>query len=116
MKTNPILQELTRELKKKSIEEKVRLWKRIAEDMEKSTRRRRVVNLSRINRYSKENDTVVVPGKVLGSGVLDHKLKIAAYSFSSSAREKMGKVGAEALTIKELMQKNSKGKNVRLIG
>lgn len=116
MKTNPKLQELVRELKKKSIEEKVKIWKRIASDMEKSTRSRRVVNLSKINRYTKENETIVVPGKVLGSGTLNHKLKIAAYSFSNGAEEKIKEAGAESMSIEELMQKNSKGKNVRLLG
>lgn len=116
MKTNPKLQELIRELNKKSIEEKVKIWKRVASDIKKSTRQRRIVNLSRINRYAKENETIIVPGKVLGSGALEHKVKIAAYSFSNSAEEKIKEAGAEAMSIEELMNKNSKGKNVRIIG
>jgi len=31
---------------------------------------------------------ILVPGKVLGNGSLDHKVKVAAMSFSKSAEEK----------------------------
>jgi len=116
MKTNPKLQELVIELKKKSIDEKVKIWKRIAQEMEKSTSRRRVVNLSRISRYTKANDIIIIPGKVLGSGDLSHKLKIAAYQFSTSASEKIKKAGCEELSIEQLMKENSKGEKVRIIG
>ena len=60
------LQNLVSELKKKSVEEKVAIWKRIATDLEKPSRKRRVVNLSRISRNTKENDIIVVPGKCQG--------------------------------------------------
>lgn len=114
--TNQNLRELISELKKKSLDEKVNIWKRIAADLEKPTRQKRVVNLSRINRHSKEDEIVIVPGKVLGSGVLEHKLLIAAFDFSESAKEKIKSCGAEALSIRELMEKNAKAKNVRIIG
>src|SRR3989344_2988353 len=91
--TNPILQNLIQELKKRSTEQSVKLWKSVALDLEKPTRQRRVVNLSRINRYTKENEIIVVPGKVLGSGLLDHKLTISAFQFSGGAKEKIEKVG-----------------------
>ena len=55
--TNPLLQDLIGELKKRSNEQSVNLWKRIASDLERPTRNRRAVNLSRINRNTKENET-----------------------------------------------------------
>ena len=114
--TNPLLRELIEDLKKKSIEQKVNLWKRIALDLEKSTRRRRIVNLSKINHYTKENDTIIVPGKVLGSGMLDHKLTISAYQFSDSAKEKISQVGAKIVPLSELLKESPKGKSIRIIG
>ena len=42
--TNPQLQDLIKELKKKSIEHKVKIWKRIADDLEKPVRQRRIIN------------------------------------------------------------------------
>jgi len=115
-KENPRLGNLIKELKKKSIDEKVKLWKRIASDLEKPSRQRRIVNLSRINRYTKENETIIVPGKVLGSGLLEHKLAIAAFDFSISAKEKIKSSGSEAISIEELMTKPVKGRRVRVIG
>jgi len=108
---NPNLVNLIHDLKKLSIDQKVKFWKRIAEDLEKPTRKRREVNLDRLSRNTKANETVIVPGKVLGSGELDHKLKVAAFAFSQPAKEKV-----EAMTIRQLMKDNPKGKGVRIIG
>src|SRR3989338_2556333 len=114
--SNPILADLVNELKKRSNEQNVNIWKRIALDLEKPTRNRRIVNLSRINRYAKENETIIVPGKVLGSGSLNHKLTIAAWQFSQGAKEKITKLGAKMLTIEALSKESPKGKKIRIIG
>lgn len=114
--TNIHLKNLIARLKKISYTEKAAIWKRIANELEKPTRKRRVVNLSKINRYSREDETVIVPGKVLGAGSLNHKLTIAAYSFSDSAKENITKSNGKALTIQELINQNPKGKKVRIIG
>ena len=53
--TNVHLQTLICELKKCSIVNSADIWKRIATDLEKPTRSRRIVNLSRISRFTKEN-------------------------------------------------------------
>lgn len=113
--TNPLLQDLIKELKKKALEQKVNIWKRIAEDLERSTRQRRVVNIYRINKFTKDNETVIVPGKVLSVGELDHKVVVAAFSFSNSAFEKINKVG-KAMPINKLIQESPKGKKIRIMG
>ncbi|MBI2650939.1 50S ribosomal protein L18e [Candidatus Woesearchaeota archaeon] len=114
--TNPLLQELIGELKKRSSEQSVNLWKSIAIDLEKPTRQRRSVNLSRINRYTKENDIVVVPGKVLGSGNLSHKLTISAYQFSQQAKEKIESTGSKIIDLLELSKEKPNGKRIKTIG
>lgn len=114
--TNPILMNLIHELKKRSNEQSINLWKRIANDLEKPTRQRRVVNLSSISRYTKENEIVVVPGKVLGAGDLKHKVTISAFQFSNGAKEKIEKAGAKVITLLELSKENPSGKGVRIIG
>ncbi len=63
-----------------------------------------------------KGETVVVPGKVLGDGSLDHKLEIAAFKFTQSAKEKIKKAGGKFMSISELIKKNPKGSNVRIIG
>ncbi|MEK6916715.1 MAG: 50S ribosomal protein L18e [Nanoarchaeota archaeon] len=115
MKNNQ-LTSLIIELKKQSIQNNVNIWKRIASDLEGPTSRRRVVNLSRINRYAKANDIVVVPGKVLSMGEIDKKLTIAAHAFSGNAIEKIRNSGSKAISINELIKENPKGSKVRIIG
>lgn len=114
--TNPLLISLVKELKKKAIEEKVGIWKRVAEDLEKPTRQRREVNLYTIDKYAKDGEIIVVPGKVLGTGDITKKVNVAAFSFSQSALDKILKVGGKTLTIQELVKQNSKGKDVRIMG
>lgn len=109
------LQELISSLKKLSIDKKVNIWKRIAEDLEKPTRQRRIVNVYSLSKHTKENDTIIVPGKVLGTGDLTHKLNVAAYTFSDDAAKKISEKG-KALTIQEIMKQNPEGKNIKIIG
>ena len=112
---NPQLSLLIQELKKQAIEQKVALWKRIASDLESPTRNRRVVNVYKIDQNSKPNETVIVPGKVLGMGELSKKVTVAAYSFSEDAKKKINDNGA-AISILELVGKNPKGKGIRILG
>ncbi|MEK6984592.1 MAG: 50S ribosomal protein L18e [Nanoarchaeota archaeon] len=114
--SNPVLQNLIQELKKRSRQQSLNLWKRVASDLERPTRQRRVVNLSSITRYTKENDIVIVPGKVLGAGNLEHKLTISAFQFSDGAREKIEKVGAKIVPLIQLSKENPSGKGIRIIG
>ena len=109
------LKALIHELKKKSYEHDVKIWQRIADDLARPSRQRRIVNLYKLNKYTKENETVVVPGKVLAVGDLDHNIIVAAFDFSGSALEKINKVG-KAISINELMQESPKGKRIRIIG
>ncbi len=113
--TNPLLRDLIEELRKKSIEHGVNIWKRIANDLEKPTRKRRIVNLYKINKYTKENETIIIPGKVLAVGDLDHAVTIAAFNFSGAALDKINKVG-KAISINELIKESPKGKRIRIIG
>ncbi|MBW3019010.1 50S ribosomal protein L18e [Candidatus Woesearchaeota archaeon] len=113
--TNPEMQQLIQELRKEASTAKAALWKRIADDLQKSTRSRRVVNLGRIARFTKENETVVVPGKVLGSGELGHKITVAALSFSESAKKQIDAKGS-AITIQELLKKKVKPQDIKIIG
>ena len=109
------LQSLIKELKELYLKNKVKLWKRIAYELEKSTRKRRIANLYKINKYTREGEIALVPGKVLSLGNLDKKLTIAAYQFSNQAKQKINKIG-KAISIKELIKQNPQGKKVRIIG
>ena len=104
------------ELRRRSNEQNVNIWKRVANDLERPTRQRRVVNLSSISRYTKENEIIVVPGKILGAGSFEHKLTISAFQFSNGAKEKIEKAGAKIIPLLKLSEENPSGKGIRIIG
>ncbi len=114
--TNTQLCSLISELRAQACAQKVLLWRRIADDLERPSRQRRHVNLYHIAKHCKENESIVVPGKVLGTGDIPHKVNVAAFTFSQSAREKIEKADGECLTIRELLSKNPKAKDLRIIG
>lgn len=111
--TNENLQELILELEKKS---ETKLFGRIAKDLNKPARGRREVNLSRLNRYTKEDEMIIVPGKVLGGGELDHKITISALKFSDGAISKLEKSGSKIIPINKIMDEKIQGKKIKIIG
>lgn len=113
-KTNPRLVKLIDLLLEESAKNKSNLWKVVAEKLASPTRRWAEVSLSKIDKYAKENETIVVPGKVLG-GELSKAVKVAAFNFSASAKEKIVAAGGQWMSIEELLKANPKGSGVRLI-
>jgi large subunit ribosomal protein L18e len=113
-KTNPRLNSLIAELKAVSRESGANVWQDVADRLEKPRRTHAEVNLGRIERYAKEDETVVVPGKVLGSGVLEKNVTVAAVDFSASARKKIDQVG-DAVELEQIAEDNPDGSNVRVI-
>ncbi|MFB3889456.1 MAG: 50S ribosomal protein L18e [Candidatus Bathyarchaeia archaeon] len=114
--TNPEIIQLIDLLKKQSKVQEAGIWLDVAEHLAKPSRQRVAVNLSQINRVTARSDTVVVPGKVLASGTLDHAVTVAAFGASAKARAKLAAAKAKYLSIAELVAKNPKGSNVRIIG
>ena len=113
--TNPELIQLIRFLKKQSREKEASIWRDVAKNLAKTKRQRAVVNLSRVNRYTQKGDTIVVPGKLLGGGSLNHSVTLAAVNASEKAKEKLAAIKANYLSIPELVEKNPKGANVKII-
>ena len=114
--TNPEIIQLIQFLKKQSREKDAGIWLDVAKNLAKPSRQRVAVNLSKINRYTERNATVVVPGKILASGTLDHAITVAAFGASDKAKEKLAAVKATYLSIAELVEKNPQGSNVKIIG
>jgi len=72
--------------------------------------------LNRINQLTKENDTVVFPGKVLGTGSISHKITLYSFSISKSAAAKVLENGGKLITYSDLIKQNPTGKGVVLLG
>jgi len=113
--TNPLTRKLIANLEKKEDEKKGAIWAAVAERLSKATRRKVEVNLSKLERICNEGDTVVIPGKLLASGILTKAVKVAAASASSAAVKKLAGAGGSFTSIEELAEKNPSGKGVRII-
>lgn len=114
-KSNENLLKLIEELKVLSYKKKARIWKDVAKRLSKPSRNWAEVNVSRIARHAKKKETILVPGKLLGAGIIDIPLTVAAFSSSESARKKIKDAGGKAITIRELMEANPNGSNVRIM-
>jgi large subunit ribosomal protein L18e len=113
--TNPELIKLIRFLRQQSKENQANIWRDIAERLARSNKQRIAVNLSRLNRYTQKNEMVVVPGKVLGSEI-GHPIRVAAFAFSETAKEKIAAARGKHMSFSDLIKKNPKGSNVKIIG
>ncbi len=77
----------------------------------KPRRDRVAVNLGKLERHVKNDEAVIVPGKVLGTGSISKRFSISAMEFSGSARNALQKAGCEILDISEMVKR----KNARII-
>ncbi|NLX48456.1 MAG: 50S ribosomal protein L18e [Methanospirillum sp.] len=114
-KTNPRLTNLITTLKAASRENSAQVWRDIAVRLEGATNARAEVNVSKINRYASEGETILVPGKVLGSGAIDRSVRVAALNFSAQAADKITEAKGTCMTIEELLNDNPKGSRVRIL-
>ena len=110
--SNPHSQALIQLLGKSS---EAPIWRRISKELALARRSRRPVNLDQINQLVTDNDTIIVPAKVLGEGMLSKKVTIGALSFSEEALRKITETGGSPLSIAELWEKNPSGSNIRII-
>ncbi|MBT3835740.1 50S ribosomal protein L18e [Candidatus Woesearchaeota archaeon] len=112
--TNYELIELLKALEPKIVESP--FWRRVVKDLTKSSRQRRSVNVYKIDKYAREGEMVLVPGKVLSLGEMSKKVDVAAFNFSAEAKKKIEQANGKIMTIKELLEQNPEGKKVRILG
>ncbi|RLI66578.1 MAG: 50S ribosomal protein L18e [Candidatus Asgardarchaeum californiense] len=112
--TDPNVRYLITTLRRASIKNNAPIWRRLSEILLKPRRKRAEVNIAQINRYTSANDIVVVPGKVLGFGKLDHPVIVGALAFSESAKKEIKNAGGKALSLLELLKKYPKGSNIKI--
>ena len=107
---------MAKDLKKASTKNDAPIWAKLAEYALKPSVARRDINLYRIGQLTKENDIVVFPGKVLGTGNIPHKITLCSFSISNSAATKIIQNGGKIINYSELIEKNPTGKGVVLLG
>ena len=78
---------------------KKKIWKAVADIIARPRRIRVAVNLSKISKLCAEGSTVIVPGKVLGAGIIGKKLTVMSFGMSESARRKIEAAGGKTLAL-----------------
>jgi large subunit ribosomal protein L18e len=73
------------------------------------------VNVGRISRVAAANSAVLVAGKVLGTGIIDKKVVVGAYSFSGTAKRKITGAGGAAVGIREFVGRYPDGSGVQVV-
>lgn len=81
-----------------------KLWNRVYRLVEVPARRRAAVNISKIDRITKDGDNVIVPGKVLSSGEMTHKVNIAAMEFSATALRALKDSNCKVVQLKDMVK------------
>ena len=112
---NQTLKDTIQALKDASKESGKAIWKALAEELDSPKRRRVAVNLSRIDRHTEEGEIVAVPGKVLAAGNLSKPVKIAAFSFSEGALEKIKLAKGEHMSLDELLASGVEPSQIRIM-
>ncbi|HEX7514461.1 MAG TPA: 50S ribosomal protein L18e [archaeon] len=114
-KANPQLKLLIEKLKANAREHQADVWKEVARRLEAPSNNYAKVNLSRLNRHTNSGDVVIIPGKVLGAGSIDHPISVSALNFSANARLKLLAASGTVMTIDEILDRSPKGSNVKII-
>ena len=114
--TNQLVIQMVRELKGASKKNNAPIWSRLAELALKPSSARRTINIGQINKFVKDNDVIVVPGKVLGTGNISHKITLCSFSMSNTGAKKVLQSGGKILSFSELIKSHPTGKGVVIIG
>ena len=115
-KTNPNIIVLIDELKRASRDNDAAIWRDIARRLEKPISRWSEVNVGDLERTANPKDTIIIAGKLLGSGILTKPINVAAFNASEAAIKKVNDVGGKVMTIEELAADNPKGSGIRIMG
>jgi large subunit ribosomal protein L18e len=95
---------------------KAPIWRALQEELAGPRANRREINVRRLAAITKADEVVIVPGKVLGTGSLGHKLTVCALSISQTAARKITESGGKVVTFDDLINQHPDGKGVRIIG
>ncbi|MDG7010606.1 MAG: 50S ribosomal protein L18e [Nitrososphaerota archaeon] len=113
--SNPLLRRAAVMLERASKKQGAPIWDEASRLLSAESRNRVEVNVGRMSRIAESGRALFVPGKVLGTGVMDKKIVVGAYSFSASAKSKVESAGGSALSIEQFLKKYPDGSGVQLV-
>ena len=114
--TNQVVLEMAKELRGASKKNNAPIWLKLSKLALKPSRARRVINLGQLDKFVNDNDIVVVPGKVLGTGNITHKITLCSFSISDSGAKKVTQSGGKVVEFAQLIKDHQTGKGVKIIG
>ena len=75
------------------------------------------MNVQTISKNTKEGSRVLIAGKVLGAGTIDHGVTVIAHSFSGGAKAKIKKAGGSCVALSDYAHDaNADVKGVLILG
>ena len=113
--SNPLHRQMSVMLERAGKQHKAPIWTVAAKLLSRPQGTKVEVNLGKVSKMAEEGQTFFIPGKVLGSGLVDKKLVVGAFSFSANARSKLVAAGGSALSVEQFLKKYPKGNGVRLV-
>jgi large subunit ribosomal protein L18e len=116
MLANTMVDNTTRSLLNAFKNNKAPIWRALEEELAGPRANRREINVRRLAEITKADEVVVVPGKILGTGSLGHKLTVCTFSISETAAKKVIESGGKVVTFDDLIKKHPDGRGVRIIG
>ena len=115
-KSNSTLVKTIADLKEASRKNEAPIWRSIATRLEGPSRNWPSVNVSKLEYNINKNGKAIIPGKLMGTGIITKKMTVAAYSFTTSAKDKIQSAGGKCLTYNELIKSVPKGTNIVVVG
>ncbi len=116
MKNNALRLKIAYSLRKHGKQEKEGIWKDASEALLDPRRNRPSVNIGEISRNTSDGSKALIAGKVLGGGEMNHKVTVAAFSFSESAKQKIVSSGGKCMSLQEFMDSKIGRKGVVVLG
>ncbi|TLY07281.1 MAG: 50S ribosomal protein L18e [Thaumarchaeota archaeon] len=114
--TGQVILQMAKQLRGASKKNNAPIWLKLAELALKPSRSRRVINLGQLDKFVNDNDVVVVPGKVLGTGNISHKITLCSFSISTTGAKKVTQSGGKLVNFAHLIKNHPTGKGVKIIG
>jgi len=114
-KENSELVRLVVELRRAARAHHAPIWGSVADRLERPRHQLTPLNVGHLERLTRPDETVVVPGKVLANGPLSKRLVVGAFAYSTEARAKIHAAGGTALTLHDLLRSKPDGAGVRLL-
>ena len=108
--------QLAKELKNAAKNNDAPIWMKLSKSALKSNSNQKTINLKKIDENSNDGNAVVIPGKVLATGTISHKIILSSFSISNSAAKKIKESGGEVLKFSEMIERFPTGNGVKIIG